>query len=113
MNTLGRFNAAFVEACRVARLRRWPERLGQDALRLERGDFYGWLAIANQSSRVANALERDDVISLEPRACLRLMRAPADAPRMHGVAMAPLAIMPHLHRALACSAQEKRRIGLQ
>ncbi|TMC10436.1 MAG: hypothetical protein E6J41_08265 [Chloroflexi bacterium] len=42
MNTLGRFNAAFVEACRVARLRRWPERLGQDALRLERGDFYGW-----------------------------------------------------------------------
>src|SRR5262249_13395666 len=41
-NPLGPFTEPYVEACRAARLRRWPERLGQGALRLERGDFYAW-----------------------------------------------------------------------
>lgn len=35
-------SAAFVEACRLARLRRRPDRLGQEAVRLQRGDLYAW-----------------------------------------------------------------------
>ena len=33
---------AYVEACRLARLRRWPGRVGQDVLRLQVGDLYAW-----------------------------------------------------------------------
>lgn len=36
------FAEPYVEACRFARLRRRPELLGQDALRLERGDYYAY-----------------------------------------------------------------------
>ncbi len=39
---LGGFGEAYVERCRTARLRRWPGRLGSDALRLQRGDLYAW-----------------------------------------------------------------------
>lgn len=38
----GRFTEAYLEACRAARLRRWPERMGREALRLQRGDVYAW-----------------------------------------------------------------------
>jgi hypothetical protein len=37
-----RFTETYVERCAAARLKRWPERLGRDALRLERGDLYAW-----------------------------------------------------------------------
>jgi hypothetical protein len=36
------FTDAYLESCRAARLRRWPERAGREALRLERGDLYAW-----------------------------------------------------------------------
>jgi hypothetical protein len=39
---LGPFAEPYVEACRAARLRRRPEVLGQDAGRLERGDYYAY-----------------------------------------------------------------------
>jgi hypothetical protein len=36
------FSAAYVEACRVARLRRTLAGFGQDAVRLRLGDSYAW-----------------------------------------------------------------------
>jgi hypothetical protein len=36
------FDVTYLERCRVARLRRWPDRTGTAALRLERGDLYAW-----------------------------------------------------------------------
>src|SRR5437660_4860598 len=41
-DSLGPFTPAYVERCRVARLRRRPDQAGADARRLERGDFYAW-----------------------------------------------------------------------
>src|SRR2546430_8237909 len=32
----------YVQGCRVARLRRWPARIGHEAMRLEVGDLYAW-----------------------------------------------------------------------
>jgi hypothetical protein len=37
-----RFVDAYLESCRAARLRRSPDRVGREALRLERGDLYAW-----------------------------------------------------------------------
>ena len=42
MNARHRFADTYVERCTAARLKRWPERLGRHALRLEQGDFYAW-----------------------------------------------------------------------
>lgn len=42
MTPLSPFAEPYVEACRFARLRRRPELVGQDALRLERGDYYAY-----------------------------------------------------------------------
>src|ERR1051326_3787491 len=42
LTPLGPFAERYVEACRFARLRRWPERPGEAALRLERADWYAW-----------------------------------------------------------------------
>jgi hypothetical protein len=36
------FTDAYLESCRAARLRRAPDRVGREALRLERGDLYAW-----------------------------------------------------------------------
>lgn len=41
--SLHHFSNEYIERCRAARLRRWPDRLGRDAQRLERGDLYAWL----------------------------------------------------------------------
>lgn len=38
----GPFTSAYVERCRVARLLRLPGARGEEARRLERGDFYAW-----------------------------------------------------------------------
>jgi hypothetical protein len=54
--SLHRFTDGYVERCLAAKLRRWPERLGRDALRLEKGDFYAWpegLPVAPGAIRVA------------------------------------------------------------
>ena len=42
MSYVGPFREEFVEACRVARLRRHPQHAGQAGLKLGRYDFYGW-----------------------------------------------------------------------
>jgi hypothetical protein len=39
---LYRFTDEYLARCRTLRLKRWPERLGRDAQRLERGDLYAW-----------------------------------------------------------------------
>ena len=39
---MARFTDAYLESCRAARLRRSPDRVGAEALRLERGDHYAW-----------------------------------------------------------------------
>jgi hypothetical protein len=36
------FTDEYLARCRTQRLKRWPERQGRDALRLERGDLYAW-----------------------------------------------------------------------
>jgi hypothetical protein len=38
----GRFTDSYLWACRAIRLRRWPDRPGREALRLQRGDIYAW-----------------------------------------------------------------------
>jgi len=42
VNPFGPFAEPYEEGCRAARLRRRPELLGRDALRLERGDYYAY-----------------------------------------------------------------------
>jgi hypothetical protein len=39
---LGRYGDAYLERCRIARLRRWSGRMGAEALKLQRGDLYAW-----------------------------------------------------------------------
>lgn len=39
---MARFTDVYLESCRAARLRRWPDRVGPEARRLDRGDLYAW-----------------------------------------------------------------------